>query len=56
VLSYLAGNPTDMPRVQLNVEPEQSQSQPTTTDGAGASNTTVNDGQEWGSVAGLVTR
>jgi hypothetical protein len=46
VLSYLAGNPTDMPRVQLNVEPENSSSQPT--------GTTVNDGQEWGSVAGLV--
>jgi hypothetical protein len=48
VLSYLAGNPTDMPRVQLNVEPENSSSQP--------GGTTVNDGQEWGSINGLVTR
>jgi hypothetical protein len=48
VLSYLAGHPTDMPRVQLNVEPENSSSQP--------GGTTVNDGQEWGTVAGLVTR
>jgi hypothetical protein len=46
VLSYEAGNPTDMPRVQLNVEPENSSSQPT--------GTTVNDGQEWGSINGLV--
>src|SRR6201996_7387986 len=52
VLSYLAGNPTDMPRVQLNVEPEQSESQQTN----GVAGSTVNDGQEWGSIAGLVTR
>jgi hypothetical protein len=51
VLSYLAGHPTDMPRVQLNVEPENTSSQPAT-----RGNTTVNDGQEWGTISGLVTR
>ena len=52
VLSYLAGHPTDMPRVQLNVEPENTSSQKTN----GVTGSTVNDGQEWGSIAGLVTR
>jgi hypothetical protein len=45
VLNYPAGNPTDMPRPQLNVQPEQTYS-------GGA----VFDNQEWGTVTGAVTR
>jgi|ERR1700744_143203 len=43
VLNYPAGNPTDMPRPQLNVEPEQTYS-----------NHTVFDNQEWGTVNNVV--
>jgi hypothetical protein len=44
VLNYPAGNPTDLPRPQLNVQPEKSYS-----------NGTVFDNQEWGDTAGPVT-
>jgi hypothetical protein len=43
VLNYPAGNPTDMPRPQLNVQPEKQYSGGTTF-----------DNQEWGTVAGAV--
>jgi hypothetical protein len=43
VLNYPAGNPTDMPRPQLNVQPEKQYS-------GGA----TFDNQEWGTVAGAV--
>jgi hypothetical protein len=43
VLNYPAGNPTDMPRVQLTVQPENSYS-----------DNTVFDNQEWGTRSGLV--
>jgi hypothetical protein len=43
VLNYPAGNPTDMPRPQLNVQPEKQYSDGTTF-----------DNQEWGTVAGAV--
>ena len=45
MLNYPGGNPTDMPRPQLTVQPE-----------SGYSNNTVYDNQEWGTRAGLVTR
>ncbi len=41
VLNYPAGNPTDMPRPQLNVQPEKQYS-----------NGTTFDNQEWGTVLG----
>ena len=41
VLNYPAGNPTDMPRPQLNVQPEKQYS-----------NGTTFDNQEWGTVNG----
>jgi hypothetical protein len=41
VLNYPAGNPTDMPRPQLNVQPEKTYS-----------NGRVFDNQEWGTVSG----
>jgi hypothetical protein len=50
VLNYPAGNPTDMPRPQLTVQPENTYS----TTGTAAGNT-VFDNQEWGTVAGIVT-
>ena len=43
VLNYPAGNPTDMPRPQLNVQPEKQYSGGTTF-----------HNQEWGTVAGAV--
>ena len=43
VLNYPAGNPTDMPRPQLNVEPEQTYA-----------NGTVFDNQQWGVQGGPV--
>jgi hypothetical protein len=43
VLNYPAGNPTDMPRPQLNVQPEKQYS-----------NGTTFDNQEWGTVNGPV--
>ncbi|MBV9793473.1 MAG: hypothetical protein JO016_05980 [Actinobacteria bacterium] len=43
VMNYPAGNPTDMPRVQLTVQPESSYS-----------DNTIFDNQEWGTRAGLV--
>ena len=43
VLNYPAGNPTDMPRPQLNVQPEKQYS-----------NGTTLDNQEWGTVTGPV--
>ena len=43
VLNYPAGNPTDMPRPQLNVQPEKTYS-----DG------TVFDNQQWGTTAGAI--
>ena len=43
VLNYPAGNPTDMPRPQLNVQPEKQYSDSTTF-----------DNQEWGTVNGPV--
>jgi hypothetical protein len=43
VLNYPAGNPTDMPRPQLNVQPEKQYS-----------NGTTFDNQEWGTVTGAV--
>src|ERR1700760_3294293 len=43
VLNYPAAHPTDMPRPQLNVEPEKTYS-----------NTTVFDNQEWGTTAGAI--
>ncbi|HEX4257650.1 MAG TPA: hypothetical protein VH089_21330 [Streptosporangiaceae bacterium] len=43
VLNYPAGNPTDMPRPQLNVQPEKQYSDGTTF-----------DNQEWGTVNGPV--
>ncbi len=42
VLNYPAGNPTDMPRPQLNVQPEKQYSDGTTF-----------DNQEWGTVLGV---
>jgi hypothetical protein len=42
VLNYPAGNPTDMPRPQLNVQPEKQYSDGTTF-----------DNQEWGTVNGV---
>src|SRR6201992_2991575 len=42
VLNYPAGNPTDMPRPQLNVQPEKQYS-----------NGTTFDNQEWGTVLGV---
>ena len=42
VLNYPAGNPTDMPRPQLNVQPEKQYS-----------NGTTFDNQEWGSIDGV---
>ena len=43
VLNYPAGNPTDMPRPQLNVQPEKQYSDGTTF-----------DNQEWGTTTGAV--
>jgi hypothetical protein len=43
VLNYPAGNPTDMPRPQLNVQPEKQYS-----------NGTTFDNQEWGTTLGAV--
>jgi hypothetical protein len=43
VLNYPAGNPTDMPRPQLNVEPEKTYS-----------TGTVFDNQQWGTTTGAV--
>lgn len=45
VLNYPAGNPTDMPRVQLNVQPLSTFSSPDPTDGS------VYDNQQWNGIA-----